>query len=250
MQRDYLAEALAQVGLELHKDKLPSQLSGGQQQRVALARAMVMRPDVILFDEPLSNLDAKLRESVRFEIKSLQKKHNLTTVYVTHDQAEALAMSDKIIVLNGGRIEQEGAPEDIYYRPVNRFVADFIGAANIHKAKVSKLEQDNHYKVSCDLGELIVESQEPPVADNVYICWRPESAYRAKGDEENRFNIKVDNLAFLGNVTDLFASTDLMEAGTGGVRIQLHKLLHTQVGAREEFVLPKNAIRFLEEVTA
>lgn len=250
LQKDYLAEALAQVGLELHKDKLPGQLSGGQQQRVALARAMVMRPDVILFDEPLSNLDAKLRESVRFEIKSLQKKHNLTTVYVTHDQAEALAMSDKILVLNGGRIEQSGSPEDIYYRPVNRFVADFIGAANIHKAKVTKLDQANHYKVSCDLGELVVESQEPPVAENVYICWRPESAHRAQGNEENSFSIKVENLAFLGNVTDLFARTEVMGADENNIRIQLHQLLHTQVGQTETFVLPKGAIRFLEEVTS
>lgn len=250
VQRDYLAEALTQVGLEFHKDKLPSQLSGGQQQRVALARAMVMRPDVILFDEPLSNLDAKLRESVRFEIKSLQKKHNLTTVYVTHDQAEALAMSDKIIVLNSGKIEQVGCPEDIYYRPVNRFVADFIGAANIHKAKVSKLDQANHYKVECDLGELVVESEEAPAGEHVYICWRPESATRALGGEENSFSIKVENLAFLGNVTDLFGRSDLMGEAENNVRIQLHKLLHTQIGASEEFVLPKNTIRFLEEVTS
>lgn len=247
LQKDYLAEALLQVGLVPHKDKLPSQLSGGQQQRVALARAMVMRPDVILFDEPLSNLDAKLRESVRFEIKSLQKKHKLTTVYVTHDQAEALAMSDKIIVLNAGRIEQEGSPESIYYRPKNRFVADFIGAANIHKAKVTKLEQAHHYQVSCELGDLIVESEEPPVSDYVYICWRPESAYRAQGEVENTFNIKVENLAFLGNVTDLFGRTLAMNDGES-VRIQLDKLLHTQVGKSESFVIPKNAIRFLEEV--
>ena len=97
---------------------------------------MVTRPDVILFDEPLSNLDAKLRESVRFEIKQLSKQYNLTSIYVTHDQAEALTMSDKIIVLNKGAIEQIGSPQDIYHHPKNRFVADFIGIANITEANV------------------------------------------------------------------------------------------------------------------
>ena len=124
------------MDLEFHKLKLPNELSGGQQQRVALARAMVTRPDVILFDEPLSNLDAKLRESVRFEIKQLSKQYNLTSIYVTHDQAEALTMSDKIIVLNKGAIEQIGSPQDIYHHPKNRFVADFIGIANITEANV------------------------------------------------------------------------------------------------------------------
>lgn len=114
------------MGLESQRLKMPAQLSGGQQQRVALARAMITRPDVILFDEPLSNLDAKLRESVRFEIKELQRQYHLTSIYVTHDQAEALAMSDKIVVLNAGNVEQIGAPEEIYYRPTSRFVADFI----------------------------------------------------------------------------------------------------------------------------
>ena len=116
-QKQRLDLALKQMDLEFHKLKLPNELSGGQQQRVALARAMVTRPDVILFDEPLSNLDAKLRESVRFEIKQLSKQYNLTSIYVTHDQAEALTMSDKIIVLNKGSIEQIGSPQDIYHHP-------------------------------------------------------------------------------------------------------------------------------------
>ena len=135
-QKQRLDLALKQMDLEFHKLKLPNELSGGQQQRVALARAMVTRPDVILFDEPLSNLDAKLRESVRFEIKQLSKQYNLTSIYVTHDQAEALTMSDKIIVLNKGSIEQIGSPQDIYHHPKNRFVADFIGIANITEANV------------------------------------------------------------------------------------------------------------------
>ena len=150
-QKQRLDLALKQMDLEFHKLKLPNELSGGQQQRVALARAMVTRPDVILFDEPLSNLDAKLRESVRFEIKQLSKQYNLTSIYVTHDQAEALTMSDKIIVLNKGSIEQIGSPQDIYHHPKNRFVADFIGIANITEANVKNIG-DNLYSVSLFLA--------------------------------------------------------------------------------------------------
>lgn len=122
------------MGLESQRLKMPAQLSGGKQQRVALARAMITRPDVILFDEPLSNLDAKLRESVRFEIKELQRQYQLTSIYVTHDRAEALAMSDKIVVLNAGNVEQIGKPEEIYYRPTNRFVLTLSAYQYRHRA--------------------------------------------------------------------------------------------------------------------
>ncbi len=161
------------MDLEFHKLKLPNELSGGQQQRVALARAMVTRPDVILFDEPLSNLDAKLRESVRFEIKQLSKQYNLTSIYVTHDQAEALTMSDKIIVLNKGAIEQIGSPQDIYHHPKNRFVADFIGIANITEANVKNIG-DNLYAVSSIFGDFTVFSEKKPESERIYICFRPE----------------------------------------------------------------------------
>jgi iron(III) transport system ATP-binding protein len=110
--------------------RLPSQLSGGQQQRVALARALVAEPDLLLLDEPLSNLDAKLRESMRFEIKELQKKLGVTVIYVTHDQAEAMAMSDRIVVMNAGVIQQIGNPADVYETPANKTIADFIGLVN------------------------------------------------------------------------------------------------------------------------
>ncbi len=123
-------EALAIVGLSALKDRHPSQLSGGQQQRVALARAIVGRPKVLLFDEPLSNLDAKLREGTRAEIRRLQKDLGVAAVYVTHDQEEALSMSDRVIVMDKGRIEQAGTPKELYRSPVNRFVADFVGRAS------------------------------------------------------------------------------------------------------------------------
>ena len=128
--------ALTSMNLLPLADRAPNQLSGGQQQRVALARAMVMKPKVLLFDEPLSNLDAKLREQMRLEIRRLQRRLGITSVYVTHDQSEAMAMSDRIVVMNGGRIEQVASPDVIYRRPASVFVADFIGRANFLEAAV------------------------------------------------------------------------------------------------------------------
>ena len=118
---------LAMVHLTQYAQRIPSQLSGGQQQRVALARALVAEPALLLLDEPLSNLDAKLRESMRFEIKEIQRESGITVLYVTHDQTEAMAMSDRIVVINRGIIQQIGAPRDIYTHPANPFVADFVG---------------------------------------------------------------------------------------------------------------------------
>ncbi|NLS10730.1 ABC transporter ATP-binding protein [Nesterenkonia sp. MY13] len=123
-------EALESMSLSPYADRAPAQLSGGQQQRVALARAMVTRPEVMLFDEPLSNLDAALREHMRLEIRRLQRQLGTTALYVTHDQAEAMAMSDRVVVMNSGRIEQVGPPREIYRRPASRFVAGFVGRAN------------------------------------------------------------------------------------------------------------------------
>ena len=118
---------LAMVHLTQYAQRIPSQLSGGQQQRVALARALVAEPALLLLDEPLSNLDAKLRESMRFEIKEIQREYGITVLYVTHDQTEAMAMSDRIVVINRGVIQQIGVPREIYSHPANPFVADFVG---------------------------------------------------------------------------------------------------------------------------
>ena len=130
-------EILDMLGLAGLGERLPSELSGGQQQRVAVARAIVQQPDVLLFDEPLSNVDAKLRRRVRAEIRDLQQRFGLTAVYVTHDQEEALAVSDRIVVMDHGRIAQIGTPQDLYDRPNSRFVADFIGDANLIEGEVS-----------------------------------------------------------------------------------------------------------------
>ncbi|NMA62183.1 MAG: ABC transporter ATP-binding protein [Firmicutes bacterium] len=129
---------LGVVHLSQYASRYPSQLSGGQQQRVALGRALVAEPKVLLLDEPLSNLDAKLRESMRFEIKEIQKNFGITVVYVTHDQTEAMAMSDRIIVINRGVIQQVGTPTEIYQKPANQFVADFVGKVNFLKGEVKE----------------------------------------------------------------------------------------------------------------
>ena len=135
-----VAAMLALVGLEGMERRKPAQLSGGQQQRVAVARAVVLQPQVLLFDEPLSNLDAKLRRHVREEIRELQQKLGITAVYVTHDQAEALAISDRVIVMRNAAIAQDGTPRELYEAPADRFVADFIGDANIVEAEIAAVE--------------------------------------------------------------------------------------------------------------
>ncbi len=154
--------------------RFPNQLSGGQQQRVALARAIVLRPKVLLFDEPLSNLDAKLREDMRERIRHLQQHLKITAVYVTHDQIEAMTMSDLIVVMNKGKIEQIGAPDEIYERPASKFVADFIGRVNLLEAKLLKADQ----------GELLLDlfGAKVPVrsfsdtAPKMLVAVRPEGA--------------------------------------------------------------------------
>ena len=131
-----MLELVELAGLE---HRAPEQLSGGQQQRVALARAIITEPRVLLFDEPLSNLDAKLREQMRGEVRRLQQRLGITSIYVTHDQAEAMALSDRIVVMEAGRVQQEGSPLDIYARPANRFVADFIGRVNFLEGRVTSV---------------------------------------------------------------------------------------------------------------
>lgn len=136
--RTDVMDALKSVGLEAHHNRYPNQLSGGQQQRAVLARCLVYRPRVLLLDEPLANLDATLREEMRFELREVQQKFGLTSIYVTHDQAEAMALSDNILVLSGGRIVSEGAPRDVFSKPRHRFVASFLGGSNLIPAVIVK----------------------------------------------------------------------------------------------------------------
>ena len=246
-QKQRLNLALKQMDLEFHKLKLPSELSGGQQQRVALARAMVTRPDVILFDEPLSNLDAKLRESVRFEIKQLSKQYNLTSIYVTHDQAEALTMSDKIIVLNKGAIEQIGSPQDIYHHPKNRFVADFIGIANITEANVKNISE-NLYAVSSIFGDFTVFSEKKPESERIYICFRPEDIEllpNAQTEVENQITVDIVNTAFMGNITEV---QGVIKRNDEEKKLRLQLTKCPSLSDKLTFTIPRNAITFLESV--
>ena len=141
--REKVTNILKLVGLEGMEARMTNQLSGGQQQRVALARALVLEPGVLLFDEPLSNLDAKLRVTMRTEIRRIQQEAGITAIYVTHDQSEAMALSDQIIVMEKGLVAQIGTPQEIYYHPANEFVADFIGEANFLRGKLSGKNGDN-----------------------------------------------------------------------------------------------------------
>ena len=152
---DRVSEALAMVQLSGLEARRPLQLSGGQRQRVALVRALVIRPTMLLLDEPLSNLDLKLREEMRSEISALQRRLGIATVFVTHDQGEALTMSDRIAVMRNGRIEQLGTPEDIYERPATRFVAGFIGSINMLPAKVETVEAGGRARLATAAGPVI-----------------------------------------------------------------------------------------------
>ncbi len=168
--------ALESMNLQALANRAPNQLSGGQQQRVALARAMVMKPRVLLFDEPLSNLDAKLRERMRLEIRRLQRHLGITSVYVTHDQAEAMSMSDRIVVMNGGRVEQAASPDIIYRQPSSVFVADFIGRANFLDVERESTPRDGRARIRVLGHSVDVPAHvDAAAAEDVVLLVRPES---------------------------------------------------------------------------
>jgi iron(III) transport system ATP-binding protein len=173
--RERVERALALIKLDDLAQRPATDLSGGQQQRLALARALVREPPLLLLDEPLSNLDAKLREEMRFELKRLQHELGITAIFVTHDQAEALVLSDAIAVMREGRMEQVGAPREIYEQPASRFVADFVGAANLIEGKVERRDPDGRYAVLAAAGTLRATSVgiHVPGAE-VTIVVRPE----------------------------------------------------------------------------
>ena len=189
-------EGLEMVRLSDFCERLPSELSGGQQQRVAVARALVLEPEVLLFDEPLSNLDAKLRRRVREEIRELQQKLELTTVYVTHDQEEALAVSDRIFVMNEAVIDQEGTPRQLYEEPVNLFVADFIGDANIVKAQILKIDGIN---ADVDIGGIRANLPHLGlVSGEVSVAIRPQSICLSQSGNENSIPGTILKAIYLG----------------------------------------------------
>lgn len=198
-------EALDLMQLKGMEDRFPNQMSGGQQQRVAVARALVMNPEVLLLDEPLSNLDAKLRESVRVELRDIQKKMGLSTIYVTHDQSEALSMSDMIVVLKGGVVHQTGSPQEIYFEPKTPFVADFIGTTNLLSVKglgentVSYGNDRIHTAKSVNAGQ------------EYCLSIRPECLKLVKEAVDGQVNVKVtiQNKMFLGEKIRYFVNDSL-----------------------------------------
>ena len=193
--RKKVLDILALVGLEGMESRMTNQLSGGQQQRVALARALVLEPGVLLFDEPLSNLDAKLRVSMRTEIRRIQQEAGITAIYVTHDQSEAMAISDQIIIMEKGIVSQIGSPREVYYTPKNRFVADFIGDANFLTGIMAE-HQGNDGIVDVD-GVRVRVSEASDIQDGAEttIVLRPESTLLA---DEGYFPCRVVVSSFMG----------------------------------------------------
>ena len=202
-------EKLALVGLKGFEKRYPSELSGGQQQRVAVARALVLEPQVLLFDEPLSNLDAKLRRRVREDIRELQQSLNLTVAYVTHDQEEALAVSDRIIVMSNAKIAQEGAPRELYEQPANSFVADFIGDANLVAVTVAAVEGE---RAEVEIGPTRITLPRRGLGlGPAKVAIRPESLILSADPGEGVLPGTIRKAAYLGNHLDIMVATPVGE---------------------------------------
>jgi iron(III) transport system ATP-binding protein len=226
------------VELTGYENRQPNQLSGGQQQRVALARALIMEPKVLLMDEPLSNLDAKLREQMRTEIRRIQQRLGITSVYVTHDQVEAMTLSDQVVVMNQGKIEQAGPPAEVYRRPHTRFVADFIGRANFVPGTV-RGRYDSVLTVDALGASLTVPAPDAPVAPgaDVTLVVRPEMVSVDTATPHAQATVR--RAAYLGNVVEY----DLEIAGQL-LTVAEHDPRHGQVHP-EGATVP---VRFLEDV--
>ena len=209
--RKKVLDILELVELGGMEGRMTNQLSGGQQQRVALARALVLEPGVLLFDEPLSNLDAKLRVTMRTEIRRIQQKVGITAIYVTHDQSEAMSISDKIIIMSKGKVEQIGTPREIYYHPNSRFVADFIGEANFLDAKVTALQGEKADVLINGQAMTVNNYSSSAVGDTASLVIRPEAAQLA---ENGLLDCEVTLSTFMG-------SYQYYHAKVGNVTVQI-----------------------------
>ena len=227
--RENVMRVLTAVQLDELADREATKLSGGQQQRLALARALVMEPALLLLDEPLSNLDAKLRDRMRFELKRLQRELKITTVYVTHDQSEALALSHEIAVMNQGRIQQIGRPRDIYEHPATQFVADFVGNTNFLGGVVLRaLSGAACCVVRTELGDLTVHSTKPlPLDGRIAVSIRPEDVELSESQPsgENVWQATVEQKVFLGEAIDFRVAV-----GSRSLLSRQHPTLRTPVG--------------------
>ena len=246
--RDKVRNVLDLVGLGGLEDRYPSQLSGGQQQRVALARALVRNPKVLLLDEPLSNLDAKLREELRFEIKSLVRRMGITAVYVTHDQAEAMVISDRIAVMNAGNVVQIGSAQEIYEKPADRFVADFIGTMNFISGEINQVLQENELvsvrtEFSDNLLCMMPKGVEIQTGQKAFASIRPEEVEvfaEPPQERQNMFKGTIENKAYLGNFLYLFVSV----AGIK-IRVQISQYLPQEEGQEIYLVLNPQKCKIL-----
>jgi iron(III) transport system ATP-binding protein len=243
--RQKVDEALGAVQLEGFAGRRATELSGGQQQRLALARALVMEPRLLLLDEPLSNLDARLREEMRFEIKRLQHDLGITTLYVTHDQEEALAISDRIAVMHDGRIEQVGAPTDIYLSPTSRFVAAFVGLANFIEGTLTG-GFDGSVELTTEDGPLLAKAPAGRAAspgDRLVAMIRPEHvrlvpepgapADHPEGLHAGAWSGVVEDRSFLGDAVDYVA-----RVGRQAIRVRSHPTFVVEVGTAVRVELP------------
>jgi iron(III) transport system ATP-binding protein len=223
--RAKVEHALDLVNLTGLGNRYPNELSGGQQQRVALARSLVVEPEILLLDEPLSNLDAKLREKMRVELKQLQRRTGITFIYVTHDQAEALALSDQIAVMHKGKLQQCGSPHEVYMTPANRIVADFMGLVNFLPGE---LAGGGRVRVGGGIFNLPIPDGIPP-GSAVEVAVRPENLVLAADDgAEGMLAGTVTDQVFLGNIVEYWVELDM---GTQ-LRVQAHPSEFHEPGAR------------------
>ncbi|WP_407639173.1 ABC transporter ATP-binding protein [Alteribacillus iranensis] len=238
--------ALDLVQLRAFSDRKPKKLSGGQQQRVAIARAIVNNPRVLLLDEPLGALDLKLRKQMQLELKQLQQELGMTFIYVTHDQEEALTMSDRIVVMNQGQIEQMGLPDEIYERPKTKFVADFIGETNFFEGTVKGGEGSNLYMSIGEQKVSIHNHSNIESGEDIYLSIRPERIHITQepgNKSQDYLKVKIQDKIYIGSVTKIVASF------SDGQKITAHspydKTLHLQEGDNLYIYWnPENAVIF------
>ena len=196
------------VHLEGYEERLPKELSGGEQQRVSIIRGLINNPKVLLLDEPLSALDLKLRKKMQIELKQLQRKLGTTFIYVTHDQDEALSMSDRIVVIRNGNIEQIGTPEDVYEKPNSLYVADFLGEANVFKGYISKIDKDKAI-VKTPVVDLLINNDNYTLNDKLSVVIRPENIKITKTERKNNcLQGVITNLVYDGYITKVFVKVD------------------------------------------
>ncbi len=241
-----IREVLQMVAMDGYQSRYPDELSGGQQQRVAVARAMVLRPKVLLFDEPLSNIDSKLRRSMREDIRRLQQLSGITSIYVTHDQAEAMAVSDEIILMRNGTIEQQGPPQSLYHYPATVFVADFIGESNIINAELIGSGEKRQIVVGDIKISVSVDEQMPYANGPVKLSLRPEiiELLNSNPNADQRLKGVIVQRAYMGPVIEYSVET---KAGTLFTRVpahshqfQVNEKVYVHIHPDEIIIIPEN----------